>query len=155
MHKVSNFLCCLFLYTLFVPIITPTIFYRSCHKPRFFDSSSNSINQGHFEERNNLGNYERCYRGKGCHNNNCNHNGKRCNCNDYEGFKESDDCGNSKECDDLSFVNCGDEHDVVDIDVNIPPYEDMEIGSIRISRPGRNRPFFCPPTKPTSCDYLN
>ncbi|KAF0410409.1 hypothetical protein F8M41_008287 [Gigaspora margarita] len=67
-------------------------------------------------------------------------------CNDYE---KSDECGNSKECDDLSFVN--------DIDVNIPPYEDLEVGSIRISRPDRNRPFFCTPTVPISCDsaYLN
>ncbi|CAG8771958.1 6235_t:CDS:1, partial [Cetraspora pellucida] len=52
-----------------------------------------------------------------------------------------DECGNFQDCDDLNFVICEDD---------VPPYEDIEVGSIRISRPDRN-PFFCPPTTPI-CD---
>ncbi|CAG8719478.1 7685_t:CDS:1, partial [Cetraspora pellucida] len=123
MHRLYNFLCYLLLSTLFVPIITSTFIYRSCHDPRFFfDPYSTTID--HFEKRN----YEHeCCVPCNCANDYCNH-----NCESSRGY---DECGNFQDCDDLNFVIC-------------EPYEDIEAGSIRMSRPDRNHQSFCPPTTP-------
>ncbi|CAG8630307.1 165_t:CDS:1, partial [Scutellospora calospora] len=108
MYKLYNFLCCFLLFPLFAPIITPSLINRSCYKPRFFDPSSNTVDQCHFEER-------------------------------------SNNCGCCELC------TCPDDLDFYDVDVNVPAYEDINVGNINICRPAKKRPFFSTPTIP-SCN---